>query len=249
MGKIWEKARCGLPVAGFCEKAPPNQTTTLKQKDRRMIDATIRTFDNKKDMPGAVQCFSEGFEHILWPIIRHARPSLQKDLVTFFYKMSTDCYVAEADHRICGIIFGAAPFRLKKLINALIFYLLCVLPKGLINVYGMNRLAYKHFFQLTVGFVPYFFYHPHRWPMCEVTLFTSIKKHRGRGLGRRLMDRFVDTVRSRNHEGTFVCTDTALSYRFYEIYGFEPVKSFKQRSYKYSIPDRSFTSLIYYFGK
>ena len=213
-----------------------------------MVNATIRKFDRKKDMPGAVQCFGEGFDHILWPIIRHASPGLQKDMVTFFYKMSTDCYVAEAEGQICGIIFGAAPFNGKKLIRAVLFYMLYVIPKGLINSYGMNWLAYRHFFRLIYGFVPFFFYHPYQWPMCEVTLFTSIKQHRGRGLGRRLMDRFVDTVRTRNHEGAFVCTDTALSYRFYEIYGFELKKRFKQKSYKYSIPDQSFSSLIYYLG-
>jgi predicted lactoylglutathione lyase len=60
------------------------------------------------------------------------------------------------------------------------------------------------------------------------------------------MDRFVNTVNARGYEGTSVSTDTALSYRFYEAYGFKLEKSFAQRAYKYSIPDKSFTALIYY---
>jgi ribosomal protein S18 acetylase RimI-like enzyme len=211
-----------------------------------MIKTNIRAFNKNKDMEGAVRCFNEGFEHILWPSIRHAKPSFHEYLVKFFYKMSTDCFVAEVDGEICGIIFGAAPLKIKGLINAILFYLLYIIPKGLVNGYGMNWLAYRHFFQLIYGYLPFFFLHPNRWPMCEVELFTSINKYRSRGLGRSLMDKFVDTVHARGYEGTSVCTDTALSYRFYEAYGFELEKSFVQRSYKYSIPDKSFTALIYY---
>ena len=211
-----------------------------------MIKTNIRAFENTKDMKGAVRCFNEGFDHILWPFIKHAKPSLQEDLVKFFYKMSTDCFVAEVDGEICSIIFGAAPFKIKSMINAGLFYLLYMIPKGLVNGYGMNWLAYRHFFQVTYGYLPFLFLHPNRWPICEVALFTSINKYRSRGLGRSLMDRFADTVRARSYEGTSVCTDTALSYHFYEAYGFELEKSFIQRSYKYAIPDKSFTALIYY---
>jgi GNAT superfamily N-acetyltransferase len=211
-----------------------------------MIKANIRTFEIKKDMEGAVRCFNEGFEHILWPSIKHAKPSLHEDFIKFFYKMSTDCFVAEVDGEICGIIFGAAPFKIKGILNAILFYLLYVIPKGLVNGYGMNWLAYKHFYQLIYGYLPFFFLHPNRWPTCEVALFTSANKYRSRGLGRSLMDRFVGTVRARSYDGTSVCTDTALSYRFYEVYGFELEKSFIQRSYKYSIPVKSFEALIYY---
>lgn len=211
-----------------------------------MIKTNIRAFDKEKDMDGAVLCFNEGFDHILWPSIKHAKPSLHEDFVKFFHKMSTDCYIAEVDGEICGIIFGAAPFKVKGIINSLLFYLLYVIPKGLVNGYGMNWLSYRHFFRLIYGYLPYFFLHPNRWPMCEVALFTSTKKYRSRGVGRALMDRFVSTVSARGYEGTSVSTDTALSYRFYETYGFELEKSFVQRAYKYSIPDKSFTSLIYY---
>lgn len=211
-----------------------------------MIKTKIRAFDKEKDLESAVLCFNEGFDHILWPSIKHAKPSLHEDFIKFFYKMSTDCYVAEVDGEICGIIFGAAPFKIKDILNALLFYLLYVIPKGLINVYGMNWLAYRHFFQLIYGYRPYFFLHPNRWPMCEIALFTSIKKYRSRGVGRALMDQFVDTVRARGYEGTSVATDTALSYRFYEAYGFEVEKNFVQRAYKYSIPEETFTALIYY---
>jgi GNAT superfamily N-acetyltransferase len=225
---------------------PTRENRLAAFKDNEMIKENIRAFEIKKDMEGAIRCFNEGFEHILWPSIKYAKPSLHEDFIKFFYKMSTDCFVAEVDGEICGIIFGAAPFKIKSILNAILFYLLYVIPRGLVNSYGMNWLAYKHFFQLIYGYLPFFFLHPNRWPMCEVALFTSINKYRSRGLGRRLMDRFISTVRAGSYEGASVCTDTALSYRFYEVYGFELEKSFIQRSYKYSIPHISFKALIYY---
>ncbi len=66
-------------------------------------------------------------------------------------------------------------------------------------------------------------------------------------MGRGLMDRLVDLVCTRGYEGIYVWTDTALSYRFYESYGFQLVKSFDMKAYKYSIPNKSFTGLIYYY--
>jgi GNAT superfamily N-acetyltransferase len=161
--------------------------------------------------------------------------------------MSTDCFVAEVDGEIFGIIFGAAPIRAIGLIKAILFYMLRMLPKALINLYGMNWLAYKHFYRLLYGYLPFFILHPNRWPICEVTLFTSRKQYRSRGLGRSLMDRFIEMVKSRGHEGTSVCTDTALSYRFYESYGFESEREFSQKAYKYSIPDKSFKAIICYY--
>jgi GNAT superfamily N-acetyltransferase len=211
-----------------------------------MIDTNIRPFDPQKDWDAARRCFDEGFEHIMWPSIEHARPSLHTDYLKFFYKMSTDFLVAEVDGEIHGFIFGAAPFRAMGLISAIFFYLVHMVPKAFINGYGMNWLAYKHFFRLFYGYAPLVIYHPFQWPMCEVTLFTSRKTHRGQGLGRRLMDAFVDRVRARGHAGTFVSTDTALSYRFYESYGFKLVSDYAQRAYKYSIPDKSFRELIYF---
>jgi ribosomal protein S18 acetylase RimI-like enzyme len=210
------------------------------------INILVRPLDIEQDLDGAIRCFNEGFEHILWPSIEHAAPSLHRDYVKFFYKMSTDFYAAEVDGEVFALLFGAAPVRISGLLNAFGFYLFYMVPKALINGYKMNWLAYKHFFRLFYGYLPIFLLHS-RWPIYEVMLFTSRKQYRSRGLGRKLMDAFVETVRKRGNDGTAVSTDTALAYRFYEAYGFKLEKEFAQRGYKYSIRDKSFKARFYYY--
>lgn len=111
----------------------------------------------------------------------------------------------------------------------------------------MNWLAYKHGFQMVSGYMPYAYLQPPRWPRCEVILFALRNKYRSLGIGKILMDRLVDIVGTRGYEGISVWTDTALSHRFYESYGYKLEKSFVMKAYKYSIPDKSFTGLIYYY--
>ena len=79
----------------------------------------------------------------------------------------------------------------------------------------------------------------------EITLFTSKRKYRGMGMGRKLMDAYIETVNKNGLKEATVCTDTSLSYHFYESYGFKIIRTFKMRAYKYSIPEESFTGLIY----
>jgi GNAT superfamily N-acetyltransferase len=210
------------------------------------MEIKIRAINLKEDLIGATRCFNEGFEHTLWPTLRHASPSLHRDLVRFYSLSATDCLAAEVDGEIHAIIFGAAPFRAAGMMKSYLFYTFYILPRALLNLYGMNWLAYKHFFRLFYGFLPILFRRPQRQTNCEVLLFTSTKQHRSRGLGRALMDAFIEKVRERGFAGSYVCTDTALAYRFYEVYGFRLECEFPQKGYKHSIPDRTFDWRIYY---
>lgn len=207
----------------------------------------IRPFDPDRDLPDALQCFNEGFHHILWPFIEHASPDFNIDLIKMAYKMSPDSYSAEIDGEVHGILLGAAPFKIKNIIRAMLFSTFRMLPKVLINAYKFDFLAYKHFIQFIYGYAPLVYLHPPKWPMSEITMFTSRNKFRHYGMGRKLMDTFMKTVRDQGMKGASVCTDTALSYQFYESYGFEVIRKFKMKAYKYSIPDKAFTGLIYYF--
>jgi len=161
--------------------------------------------------------------------------------------MSPNSFVAEIDGEVHGILLGAAPFKTWGIIKALSFGLFYMFPKILINSYKFDFLAYKHLIQCIYGFAPWIILQPHQWPASEINLFTSRKKYRGRGMGRELMDTFFKAVKKNNQTGALVCTDTALSYQFYEIYGFKMKKKFNMKAYKHSIPDKSFTGLIYYY--
>lgn len=210
-------------------------------------DVRIRPFDKKKDFPDALICFNEGFHHILWPFIDHADSGFHLDVIRLFFMVSPNSFVAEVDDEVHGLIMGAAPFKSTGIAKALLFLLFVMGPKLLINRYKFNFLAYKHLVQFAYGAAPWLILQPFEWPMSEVNLFTSRRQFRGRGMGRMLMDAFFDVVRKNNQSGAAVCTDTSLSYWFYETYGFKLEKKFKMKAYKYSIPDESFTGLIYHY--
>lgn len=210
-------------------------------------DLKVRAFDPEKDFPGALQCWNEGFHHILWPFIEHASSDFHLDLVRVLHRVSQDCIVAEIDGEVHGVLFGAAPLRFGRIFRAMNFLFFHMVPKVIVNGYRFDSLAYKHLFQCLYGCAPWFILHPFRVPISEVTLFTSTKKYRGQGMGRDLMNTFVARVRERGLAGTSVCTDTSLSYRFYEIYGYRRERTFPMKAYKYSISNESFVGLIYYY--
>lgn len=207
----------------------------------------IRPFNPDRDFPDALKCFNEGFHHIMWPLIEHASPAFLMDSIKMFHKISPDSYSVEIDGEVHGILFGAAPFKILRVIRAMLFGTFIILPKLLFNVYKLNFFAYKHFFQCVIGFAPWLYLHPFKWPMSEITLFTSRNKFRHHGMGRKLMDAFIETAGNRGMKEASVCTDTALSYKFYESYGFNVIKKFNMKAYKYSLPGKSFIGLIYYY--
>jgi GNAT superfamily N-acetyltransferase len=208
-------------------------------------DVKIRPFDLENDLNGALVCFNEGFRHIIWPFIDHASPEFNLDCIRWFYKMSRTSFVAEVNGEIHGVLLGAAPFNVKDIISMLSFSFFTILPKVLINAYRFNTLAYKHFSRILYGYSYFLFFHPTCTKVSEITLFTSRKTYRGQGLGRKLMDAYLKTVKTNGLIEATVCTDTAVSYQFYESYGFDRIREFDMKAYKYSIPGESFTGIIY----
>lgn len=208
-------------------------------------NVTIRPFDPSKDFPGALECYNDGFGHILWPFIEHADRQFNLDCIVWLYKMSKTAFVAEIDGEVHGILLGTAPFKLTEVLSSVKFSLTVILPGILLNTYRFNSLAYKHLFQCLYGFSYHVILHPFSWKISEITLFTSRRKYRGTGMGRKLMDTYLNSVRGRHLKEANVCTDTALSYHFYESYGFKLLKKFNMKAYKHSIPGESFTGLIY----
>ena len=59
------------------------------------------------------------------------------------------------------------------------------------------------------------------------------------------MDAWIDIVRARGYEKTTVGTDSTLSWRFYESYGFERVRDFPLKMYYHSLPGVEVRGYIY----
>ncbi|KNF07730.1 acetyltransferase [Gottschalkia purinilytica] len=68
----------------------------------------------------------------------------------------------------------------------------------------------------------------------EITLFVVDSRCRGKGIGKSLMNNFIDICRDKNLKKTYLFTDTECNYGFYEAYGF---KRIRERNYKYRIKD------------
>jgi ribosomal protein S18 acetylase RimI-like enzyme len=60
----------------------------------------------------------------------------------------------------------------------------------------------------------------------EVTLFVVDSKYRGRGIGKALMDRFIDTAREKGVRVIMLYTGPMNNWRFYERYGFKRCGTF-----------------------
>jgi ribosomal protein S18 acetylase RimI-like enzyme len=204
----------------------------------------VRRFEPERDLAGACDAFISGFHHILWPLIDHADRSLVEDMILTAHRMSAATYVAEADGEARGILVGALPFDNREVARQVGF--------GLSFLWrwfaGRNRAKATPFARacmrrVLIGYLPFFYRHPLS-PSTETLMLTSQKEYRG-GIGRVMMDAWVAESRARGYRKTTVCTDTKLSWDFYERYGFRRVREFNLTAYHYSLPDDVVTGFIY----
>jgi len=204
----------------------------------------VREFDPRGDLDGACRAFIEGFRHILWPLIDHAERAMVEDIILAMHRMGVVTYVAEADGEARGILVGGLPFEAREAARQ-VFVAASVIWKWLL---GRGRvmarpLARAHFRRVLIGYLPHIYRHP--WsPATETLLITSQSGYRG-GIGRAMMDAWVAESRGRGYGKTTVCTDTQLSWDFYERYGFRRARSFDMNAYHYSLPEETVTGLIY----
>ncbi len=57
----------------------------------------------------------------------------------------------------------------------------------------------------------------------SVQLFIVSEKARGQGLGKKLMNNFIDVCKKKNIKNTYLLTDRGCTYQFYDKYGFEKI--------------------------
>lgn len=60
----------------------------------------------------------------------------------------------------------------------------------------------------------------------EVVLFVVAARYRSKGVGKTLMQRFLNHARERRARRVTLQTDSTCNWRFYEIYGFERIATF-----------------------
>lgn len=201
----------------------------------------IRRFDRDKDLDGAYRCFVSGFYHNSWPFIDHAERRFMDDTILMLDKMGDASFVAEADGEARGILIGYFPREGLKLVRVAAVSMGFSL-RVFLRQYEMTAFARAFYWRQALSEISYTVRSPKN--PAEVMALCSQKEYRG-GIGRALMDAWVAEVKARGHSKTIVCTDSTVSYDFYERYGFTRVRDFPLKAFFHSLPGVDVRGYIY----
>jgi len=201
----------------------------------------IREFRPSSDLDDAYACFVSSFYHVDWPIVDGANPQLIKDIILFLHHIGSTTLVAEADQGARGVLVGLCRPRLATAGRALAASTR-MLFRWIAGRYQLSALAKKHLFHKFRGSLPYIYLDPSS--EAETLLLMSQKEYRG-GIGKALMDAWIAQVRSSESQNATVGTDSALSWDFYERYGYRRVREFNYTAYKHSLPAEKVKGYIY----
>jgi len=134
--------------------------------------------------------------------------------------------VAEDEHGIVGMLFGDIKGRPSRVERHTTYGIeLGTFLKGLTGDYGnaITTLLFLASFMMTE--LKLLINKPHS--DAEITMLIVGEEHRGRGLGKQLVDRFIESARKMGAKSVSLYTDDQTSnWRFYEIYGFKQVAKF-----------------------
>jgi ribosomal protein S18 acetylase RimI-like enzyme len=205
------------------------------------VEFDIRRFDPEKDLEAAYRCFVSGFYINSWPMIDHAEPRLIKDMILTNARISDATFVAVAGGEARGVLVGYFPARASSLLRGLVF-MSHLQFKVLLRRYRMTPFARAAWWRMARGLLTVMAHHV-RTP-AEILMLNSQKEYRG-GIGRALMDAWVEEVRAHGYSKTTVSTDSTISWDFYERYGFERVRAFPIQSFFYSLPGVDAWGYIY----
>lgn len=202
----------------------------------------VRQYDPNKDLEGATRCMIEGFDHILWPIYRYAEGVAER-AVKFSAKFADKFYVAEVDGEARGMLVGSY-MDTRALYKAGLYGFTDILTPFMMGKFKLSPFARINVARLLLGFAPLAYKHPLKPHASETVLLTSQKDYRG-GIGKAMMSAWVSDSNKQGINYSTVCTDSALSWDFYERFGFDRIVEFPQRAYHYSIPGEKHTAYIY----
>lgn len=202
----------------------------MEQGDSRKI--IVRDFDPGRDLDAAYRCLVSGFYHNIWPLVDHVEPRFIMDNITMTAAIGGPALVAEVDGEARGLLIGFFPREGLSGARAL-WQSLYLCLKVLARRYEMTAFGRAAFWRHMQGELAYVTQGVKS--RAEILLLTSQKEYRG-GIGRALVDAWVEEVRSRGYSNTTVGTDSTLSWEFYERYGFRRVKEFPLKMYFHSLP-------------
>lgn len=165
-----------------------------------------------------------------WPVV--SAVASKEDTIKFMNVLidlsrlfSTWLEVVCISENIIGFLFGRidSDYRMKDKFKAF-FSILSIVIKIIVGGYGRISKRFTLLRKLILTEIKVVRNRPKSDG--EVTLFVVDSKYRGKGIGRMLMDRFIDTVKSKNARVITVYTEQGSNWKFYEIYGFRKYSTF-----------------------
>lgn len=200
----------------------------------------VRRFDPDTDLEAAYRCYKSGFYRGAWPLIEHAEPRLLKDFILVVVSISDAAFVAVADGEARGVLTGYFPDARSQARAAV--SMSRFLLKVALRRYRMRPFARAAWWRMTFGNMSVLIREP-RTP-AEITMLNSQEEYRG-GIGRALVDAWVDEVGSRGVGKTTVVTDTTVNWEFYEKYGFERIRDYAVKTFDYALPGEDSRAFVY----
>lgn len=206
----------------------------------------IREF-KPSDIEEVNDVYCDSFYSTQWPVIEHASPDLTKDIVLMFSSWGISSLVAEIDGKVAGILIGAESPTLRWDLNCLKGILKFAL-KFLSGRYKCNWLGRKHFLTILEYFIVSGF-HIRPIPDAQVLLLCVHSKYRGKGIASDLMNAYFDFIKGfdANIKSIALCTCTAMTWQFYEAFGYKRVSEWKEHAFRYSLSDEEVTSFLYWY--
>ena len=225
------------------QSKPHGETAMAERSVLKMGNSNrfeVRYFNPETDLEAAYRCYVSGFYRGMWPLVDHAEPRLLKDFILLAVRISDAAFVAVADGEARGVLTGYFPNALSQIRAASLMSGFAL--KVALHRYEMRPFARAAWWRVSLGNLSVLIREP-RSP-AEITMLNSQEEYRG-GIGRALVDAWVDEVRSRGFEKCTVVTDTTVNWKFYENYGFERIRDIAVKTFDYALPGEDSRAFVY----
>jgi len=169
-------------------------------------------------------------------------PRVMEGYVRSFLIRSNWKIVLEASDGVIGLLFGRIGGNKDKQGGGTIAHELGMIPQFLFGINGqhLSPAVLLHFFATEFKVLV-------NVPRsdAEINLIIVAKNHRGKGLGKQLMDRFIAAAKEAGCRLATLYTDDKMSnWKFYEIYGFKRVGTFHDSLTSY-FAETEATGIVY----
>lgn len=190
-----------------------------------MASYRVRPYDPDRDIDACARVQVSAFGHNHWPFWQKAHSRLARDFVAFMAGLGNLNLVAEdmESGRVSGFVFAASPLNSRSLLNAS-GKIIKLLGFGMIGLPGWKIIAFRHARRFISAMSRLMREHPSYDPHTEILEFAVHEEAQGKGAGRMLMDSAVRELARRGAKQVVLMTDSTMSWRFYERYGYKRVR-------------------------